>query len=86
MMEPLEAIDLDHPLENVAYDELVPFLRRIADQNEALKEQVQERNKQQQEYVAITENMKDGLIVTNRHHVLSINRAAQRIFEIKPEE
>ena len=86
MMEPLEAIDLDHPLENVAYDELVPFLRRIADQNEALKEQVQERNKQQQEYVAITENMKDGLIVTSRHHVLSINRAAQRIFEIKPEE
>ena len=86
MMEPLEAIDLDHPLENVAYDELVPFLRRIAEQNEALKEQVQERNKQQQEYVAITENMKDGLIVTNRHHVLSINRAAQRIFEIKPEE
>lgn len=86
MMEPLESIDLDHPLNEVEYEELVPFMRRIAEQKDALREQVEEHNKRQQEYVAITENMKDGLIVTNRHHVLSINRAAQRIFEIKPEE
>ena len=85
-MEPLLHLDLDEPLRDVQYDEMVPFLRRIEEQNEALKEQVQERNKQQQEYAAITENMKDGLIVTNRHRVLSINRAAQRIFEIRPEE
>ena len=86
MMEPLLHIDLDEPRKDVQYDEMVPFLRRIEEQNEALKEQMQERNKQQQEYAAITENMKDGLIVTNRHRVLSINRAAQRIFEIRPEE
>lgn len=86
MMEPLLHINLDEPRKDVQYDEMVPFLRRIEEQNEALKEQMQERNKQQQEYAAITENMKDGLIVTNRHRVLSINRAAQRIFEIRPEE
>ena len=63
MMEPLLHIDRDEPLKDVQYDEMVPFLRRIEEQNEALKEQVQERNKQQQEYAAITENMKDGLIV-----------------------
>lgn len=86
MVEPLETMDLDHPLDHVVYDEMVPLMRRIAEQKEALQKQVRERNKQQQEYLTITENMKDGLLVTNRHRVLSINRAAQHIFGIRPEE
>lgn len=86
MLEPLDAIDMEHPLEDVAYDEMVPFLRRIDEQKHQLRAQMQEMNKQQQEFLAITENMQDGLIVTSRHRVLSINRAAQRIFEITPEE
>ena len=35
---PLEDVDLDHPLGSETYDELAPFLLRIAKQNQALKD------------------------------------------------
>lgn len=86
LLIPLDEVDLDHPLEHVEYEEMIPFLRRIHEQQQQLKQQLAEMDLQQQEYRAITENMNDGLIVTNRHRVLSINHAAQRIFAIRPEE
>lgn len=86
MLAPLNAMDLERPLEHVVYDELSPLLRRIADQKTQLQKQVHEISSQRQEYLAITENMKDGLIVTDLYRVLSMNRAALDIFQISEKE
>lgn len=86
LVEPVNELDLEHPLENEVYEELSPLLRRIHKQNVVIKSQVEELKTNHQEYLAITDNMKDGLIVTNTKIVLSINKAAQRIYRVRAEE
>lgn len=82
LVRPINELDLEHPLENEIYEELSPLLRRIHKQNEVIKSQMEEINASHQEYLAITDNMKDGLIVTNKKEVLSMNKAAQRIYQV----
>ena len=43
IMEPLEEIDLEHPLKKESYEELTPFLNRIQFQQKQIKEQMQEQ-------------------------------------------
>lgn len=86
LVRPLNEMNLEYPLENVAYEELSPLLVRIDQQNKKIQEQVRQLKQSQEEYLAITEYMKDGLIVTNRNAVLSINRAAQNLFGVTQEE
>lgn len=85
IMDPLRRLDLDHPADNRVYEEFAPLLLRIEKQGSRIKKQVKELRRAQEEYLAITEHMKDGLIVTGKHKVLSINRAAQGIFGITKE-
>ena len=42
IMEPLEEIDLEHPLKKESYEELTPFLNRIQFQKKQIKCQIQE--------------------------------------------
>ena len=86
LVRPLNRLDLNRPLENKAYEELSPLLVRIDKQNRQIKTQMEQLKKNQEEYVAITEHMKDGLIVTNKKVVLSINHAATELFGIEREE
>lgn len=86
LIEPINRLDLSHPLENVAYEELSPLLLRIDQQNRQIRQQMELLRQNQEEYLAITEYMKDGLIVTNRKVVLSINRAAQNLFDVTQSE
>ena len=46
---PLEGLDLEHPLENETYEELRPLLERIGEQNQALKERLQQELKEQED-------------------------------------
>ncbi len=86
LVKPINDLDLEHPLENEVYEELSPLLRRIHKQNEVIQAQMDEIHAKHQEYLTITDNMKDGLIVTNRKEVLSINKAAQRIYQVTDKE
>ena len=88
IVAPINRLDLEHPLdnENEAYEEISPLLGRIYRQNQQIASQMELLKQNQEEYLAITEYMKDGLIVTNRTVVLSINRAAQKLFDVKLEE
>lgn len=86
LVKPINELDLEHPLENDIYEELSPLLRRIHKQNGVIKSQMEEIHASHQEYLAITDNMKDGLIVTNKKEVLSINKAAQRIYQVTDRE
>ena len=63
-----------------------PLLGRIHQQQKQIQQQMEELRHNQEEYLAITEYMKDGLIVTNQSVVLSINRSAQNLFDVTAEE
>ena len=86
LVKPINEIDLNHPLDNKAYEELSPLLGRIHQQQKQIQQQMEELRHNQEEYLAITEYMKDGLIVTNQSVVLSINRSAQNLFDVTAEE
>ena len=58
MLSTINQMDLEHPLDNVAYDELLPLLKRIGEQKTQLQEQMREIRSQRQEYLTITENMR----------------------------
>lgn len=83
LIEPINKLDLEHPLRHVAYEELQPLLFRVHEQNNQIARQVQELKARHEEYMAITENMKDGLVVASQTEVLSINKAAQELFQVK---
>ena len=86
LIEPINQLDLEDPTRNIAYEELSPLLVRIDRQNTKIREQMDQLRQNQEEYLAITEYMKDGLIVTNNKVVLSINRAAQELFDVTQED
>ena len=86
IVKPLGSIDLQYPEQVETYDELSPFLQRIAAQNREIRSQMEEIRKQQQEFSMITENMSEGLFVVDRNYqILSYNRSAVRIFGMAPE-
>lgn len=86
LIEPINQMDLAHPLRHVEYEELRPLLVRVHEQNRQIDNQLQELKANHEEYLAITENMKDGLVITNQTEVLSINKAAQQFFHVRAED
>lgn len=82
-MAPVNAIDLDHPMENDVYGELSPLLLRLQRQNETIKEKMEELHRKQTEFTAITENMREGFIVVDaKGDVLSYNTSAVRLLDV----
>jgi len=90
IVAPINALDLVHPLsaaeDEDVYEELEPLLGRIEQQNGQIRAQMEQLKKDQEQYLTITENMQDGLIVTDTKNVLSINKAAQKLFDVTPGE
>ena len=65
------------------YDEMAPFLRRIAVQNKLISKQMQDRQRRQREFETITENMQEGLLVLDaKGEVLSCNKGARRLLGV----
>lgn len=86
LIEPINQLDLEHPLRHVEYEELRPLLLRVHDQNKQIARQVRELKERHEEYLAITENMKDGLVVASPTEVLSINKTAQGLFQVRADD
>lgn len=83
IVRPLNDLDLDHPLENDVYEELTPLLRRIHQQHQQIAAQLQTLQKKTDEFAQITSHMNEGLVLLdNSGRILSINPAAQRIFNV----
>jgi len=81
IVKPLNESDLDHPLDNEGYEELMPLLRRIAAQQCEIRRQREELCRKQREFEAVTTGMAEGIVLLNEKKViLSINPAALRLF------
>ncbi len=81
IVEPLNNLDLERPLENDAYEELSPLLTKIEHQRRKISGQSEYLKRRQDEFSAVTENMSEGLVLLNENNViLSINAAAARLF------
>ncbi|MEG1886851.1 MAG: ATP-binding protein, partial [Oscillospiraceae bacterium] len=83
IVEPINRIDLEQPLENTVYDELSPLLLRLERQNAELKYQSKMLDNQKNEFSLITESMSEGLVVLNMEGaVIAINNSALSIFKV----
>lgn len=85
IVEPLNSLDLEHPLDNDAYEELSPLLNRINRQHNQITAQMRELKKRTDQFAQITASMNEGLVLLdNRGCILSINPAAIEIFGAEP--
>ena len=81
IVEPLNQLDLEHPMDNDTYEELSPLLGRINQQRRQIDAQMQELQRKRDEFDQITGNMKEGLVLLNeKGMILSINPAARTLF------
>ena len=85
IVEPLNEINLDKPLENEnAYEELAPLLGKINKQRKELSKKGKALRKQEDEFRQITEFMSEGLVILNeKAELISINEAARKYFDIE---
>ena len=63
VVEPLNKLNLEKPMENEAYEELSPLLHRIHAQHKEIKFQMQTLKCKQDEFEQITGNMKEALVL-----------------------
>ena len=81
--EPLMNLDLEHPDENVAYEELTPILTKLHKQHNQIKNQTKSIRRKSEEFDQIVASMNEGLVLLDEHAmILSINQAAKKIFGV----
>ena len=81
IVEPMNTLDLEHPLDNNVYDELSPLLTHIEMQRRQIDTQVAELRRRQNEFSSVVRNMREGLVLLDKKGtVLSINAAAADFF------
>ena len=84
IVESLNHLDLDHPLDNAAaYAELSPLLRRIHEQRVENAAQLRALRKKTDEFNQTIGSMKEGLVLLDENErILSINAAAKDVFAV----
>ena len=81
--EPLMNLDLEHPAENVAYEELTPILTKLHKQHKQIKNQTKSIRRKSEEFDQIVASMNEGLVLLDENAmILSINQAAKKIFGV----
>ena len=81
IINPLNSLNLDEPLENETYEELSPLLVRIDNQNRQIQKQIDTISTRQKEFESITDNMREGMIILNSNDlIVSMNTSAMKLF------
>ena len=82
IVEPLNTLDLEHPLINDVYEEISPLLHRIHRQHNQITAQLEELRRKADEFEQITGNMQECLVLlSSEGTILSINPTAKRLFD-----
>ncbi|HEO3975137.1 TPA: PAS domain-containing protein [Streptococcus agalactiae] len=81
--EPLNNIDLDHPLSNDSYEEITPLLRRLDSHQSKIQHQKLLLQKRQKEIDTIISKIKEGMILLDdQARIVSINAESLKLFQI----
>lgn len=82
IVEPLNSLDLEHPLENNNYEEISPLLRKINSQHIEISSQIKMLEAKKNEFHQITSQMREALILLDGEgKILSMNESAFRLFD-----
>ena len=85
IIQPINALDLDNPLGNVAYDELAPLLTNMEHQRREIISRMAALSEKQREFTAVTENMREGFILLDSgDRMLAVNGSAAQTFGADP--
>lgn len=83
IVEPLNRLDLDNPLENDTYEELSPLLRCIQGQQREIQRTLACLKQKRDEFNQITGNMRESLILLdNAGAIITINLSAKKLFRV----
>jgi len=84
IVRPINEIDLENPENNEVYEELSPLLAKINSLNKDISMRISDANRKQHEFSMITENMREGLIITDSQtDILSYNTSVLKFFDIQ---
>ena len=84
IVQPINDLNLDEPLENDVYDELAPLLTRMDRQHGQIRQQMYDLARAHADLNAIMANMREGLILLDKEsRIISINHSAQILFGVK---
>lgn len=84
IVKPLNEIDIETPDPASEYKEIRPLLMKIWDQKIDLSKQQKELQKSQAEFQAISDSLKEGLLlIGNRDEIAFINKSAMKILGLK---
>ncbi len=82
IVKPLNTINLDDPLNNDAYEELTPLLKRISKQQIQLKEQKDILDRKQNEFDVIVGSIEEGMLLLDYDgRIISINNSAMKLLK-----
>lgn len=77
LVMPINEVDLDSSDTEEPYPELAPLITKIRQQNNRIKLQIAEMEREQKEFKAITENMSEGFLLIDKNlDIISYNTAA----------
>lgn len=83
IVDPLNRLNLDKPLENDTYEELSPLLRCIQGQQSEIRRTLACLKQKQDEFNQITSNMRESLILLdNTGAIITINLSAKKLFRV----
>ncbi len=83
IVQPINALDLDHPLANVAYDELAPLLTGLERQRREIQSRMTALSEKQREFTAVTDHMREGFILLDaKERIIAVNESASRTFNV----
>lgn len=87
IVEPLNDLDLDHPLANDTYEELLPLLQRIEQQHKEIADQAVLLDQQRNEFQTVVDYMREGLVVLNQEgRILLINCSGRKLLRAMDQE
>lgn len=83
IVDPLNRLDLDHPLTDNCYEEIKPLLRRIDAQQRELRCHATALARKENEFIAVTDSMSEGLVLLGSNcTILTMNSAARRLLNL----
>ena len=84
IVQPINELNLDEPLENDIYDELAPLLTRMDRQHMQIRQQMHDLARAHADLNAIMQNMREGLVLIDKSdRIISINGSAMKVFGVR---